>query len=354
MHLNQLGWSDFFAASFAQHQAEGYTVGRVALTYKQSYILYTECGEVSAEVAGKLRHQATNPQDLPAVGDWVVIQLRAAERQATIHQVLPRKSVFSRKTAGTKTQAQIIATNIDTLLLVVGLDGDFNLRRLERYLVLAWDSGAAPVVVLNKADICPEVEQRILEVEAIALGVPIVVLSALNQQGLDALYPYLQVGKTVALLGSSGVGKSTLTNQLVGKPIQAVQAVRESDQKGRHTTTHRQLIPLPIGGLIIDTPGMRELQIWAGDEGFQETFADIEEIADQCRFRDCQHQDEPGCAVQRSLEMGLLDASRLLSYHKLQKEMDYLARKQDQRAQLAEKQKWKQIHKAMRNQQKRW
>ncbi|MEH2298369.1 MAG: ribosome small subunit-dependent GTPase A [Nostoc sp.] len=242
---------------------------------------------------------------------------------------------------------------MDTVFLVSGLDGDFNPRRVERYLIMAWESGANPVVVLNKADLCNSLEEYLAQVEAVALGVPIAVLSATNHQGLDALKPYLQPGQTVALLGSSGVGKSTITNQLQGASVQVVQPVRRGDNRGRYTTTHRELILLPTSGLIIDTSGMREIQIWAGDEGLQETFADIETLAQKCHFRNCQHNNEPGCVVQQALAEGELDYSRFFSYQKLQKELDYLTRKQDQRAQLAEKERWKKIHKAMRNHHKR-
>jgi len=353
VNLELLGWNSFFSKSFESHCQEGYTVGRVALEHKNTYILYTEQGELSAEVTGKMRYRASGRQDFPAVGDWVVISVRDAQKRATIHAVLPRKSKFSRKTVANKIEEQIVATNIDTVFLVSGLDGDFNLRRIERYLILAWESGANPVIILNKADLCDDVERCREEVEAIALGVPIVVLSAVNNQGLDALISYLSKGQTVALLGSSGVGKSTITNQLVGRIVQSIQAVREGDDRGRHTTTHRELILLPSGGLLMDTPGMREIQIWAGDEGLQETFADIKTLAMQCRFHDCQHEHEPGCAVQQALEDGTLDYQRFLSHQKLQKELDYLARKQDQKAYLAEKEKWKKITKSLRKNKKR-
>jgi ribosome biogenesis GTPase len=353
MNLELLGWNSFFSKSYEGHSQEGHTVGRVALEHKNNYILYTEQGELSAEVSGKLRYQATERQDFPAVGDWVVISVREAQKTATIHAVLPRKSKFSRKTVGTKTEEQIIATNVDTVFLISGLDGDFNLRRIERYLILVWESDANPVIILNKADLCEDVEQCREAVEEIAFGVPIIILSAVNNQGLDALIPYLNQGQTVALLGSSGVGKSTITNQLAGKAIQSVQAVRQGDDRGKHTTTHRELIILPSGGLLMDTPGMREIQIWTGDEGLQETFADIKSLAMQCRFHDCRHEQEPGCAVQEALADGSLDYQRFLNHQKLQKELNYLTRKQDQRAALVEKEKWKKIHKSLRKHPKR-
>ena len=354
MNLELLGWNRFFSQHSPSHLESGYTVGRVALEHKNTYTLYTEFGELTAEVAGKMRHQATGRIDFPAVGDWVTISVRHEENKATIHEILPRKSKFSRKIAGAQTEEQIVATNIDTVFLVSGLDLDFNPRRIERYLILIWDSGANPVIVLNKADLCDAIAQRQAEVEAIAPGVPIIVLSALENQGLAALTPYLSKGQTVALIGSSGVGKSTLTNQLAGQSIQSVQSVRANDHRGRHTTACRELIILPSGGLLIDTPGMRELQMWTGNEGLQETFADITSLAACCRFRDCQHQNEPGCAVQQAIGEGTLEVRRFQNYQKLQQELNYLNRKQDQKASLVEKEKWKKIHKAWRRSPKRY
>ncbi|NEO32556.1 MAG: ribosome small subunit-dependent GTPase A [Symploca sp. SIO3C6] len=353
MNLESLGWNSFFANNFKKYCQEGYTVGRVTLEHKKIYTLYTEQGEVSAEVTGKMRYRTSCREDFPAVGDWVVISLTQTEKRAIIHAILPRQSKFSRKTVGIKTEEQILATNIDTVFLISGLDGDFNLRRIERYLVLVWESGANPVILLNKVDLCDDLEGCQQQVEGIAFGVPIVVLSALNNQGIDALAPYLSQGKTVALLGSSGVGKSTLTNQLMGREVQAVQSVRQGDSKGRHTTTNRELMLLPSGALLIDTPGMREIQIWAGNESFRDTFTDIEEIAKGCHFHNCLHDSEPGCAVQQALSEGTIDYQRFLSYQKLQKELDYLARKQDQKAYLDEKKRWKKISKSLRRIKKR-
>lgn len=348
MNLELLGWSNFFASSFEPYRHQEFSVARVAIQRKNTYVLYSEHGELTAEITGKLRHSAQNSEDYPAVGDWVVIRVGVSE-SATIHEILPRKSKFSRKTVGAKTEEQIVATNIDTVFLVSGLDGDYNLRRIERYLTLAWSSGANPVIILNKIDLCENLAQRLLEVESLALGVPIITISAANNQGLDDLKSYLKPGQTVALLGSSGVGKSTITNQLIGFAIASVQPVRSGDDRGKHTTTHRELITLPTGGLIIDTPGMREIQMWSSNQGLQSTFADIKTLATQCRFRNCQHINEPGCAVQQALLNSQLDYSRFESYQKLQKENNYTARKQDQKEYLAQKDKWKKITKTMRN-----
>ncbi|MEA5597140.1 ribosome small subunit-dependent GTPase A [Rivularia sp. UHCC 0363] len=349
MNLDLLGWNDFFASSFEPYRHQGFTVARVVIECRNNYILQSESVELSAEITGKLRYRAAERQDLPAVGDWVVIRSRETGVTATIHDILPRKSKFSRKTAGAKTAEQIVATNVDTVFLVTGLDGDFNSRRIERYLILAWESGANPVIVLNKADLCQNLEECLAEIAAVALSVPIVTISAANSQGLEQLKPYLQPGQTVALLGSSGVGKSTITNQLMGETVQTVQAVRQGDDRGKHTTSQRELMVLPSGGLIIDTPGMREIQIWTSDEGLSETFGDIEDLAQQCRFRDCQHQHEPCCAVQEALQTGKLDVSRFLNYQKLHKEIKHMEILQDQKEYIAEKQKWKKLTKTMRN-----
>ncbi|MBE9180669.1 ribosome small subunit-dependent GTPase A [Oculatella sp. LEGE 06141] len=348
MNLNQLGWNYSLGCQFQPYANAGFSAGRVAVEHRGAYILYTERGEVTAEVAGKLRYQANQADAFPVVGDWVVIQPNETEQRATIHQILPRTSKFSRKAAGTKTEEQVVAANIDTAFLVSGLDQDFNPRRIERYLLLAWESGVTPVIVLNKVDLCEDVDAALVAVGAIAPGIPTVVLSAVQQSGLEQLAAYLQPGKTVALLGSSGVGKSTITNQLLGTAVQKVRAVRQADHRGQHTTTRRELLLLPSGSLIMDTPGMREIQVWATESSLDETFADVQALAAQCRFRDCRHDREPGCAIQAAIASNLLDESRFYSYQKLGKELNYLARKQDQRAHLDEKARWKKITKSLR------
>jgi ribosome biogenesis GTPase len=341
--LESFGWNEFFANSFAPFAEQGYSAGRVMVQHKTQYELYTENGELRAETTGKMQYEARSKDDLPVVGDWVIMRPRE-KGMATIYGILPRKSKFSRKAAGKKTEEQIVAANIDTVFLVSGLDGDYNLRRMERYLVVAWESGANPVIVLNKVDLCNDIAQVMQEVDSIALGVPVVVMSALNDQGLDELLSYIKKGTTGALLGSSGVGKSTIINHLLGKEILKTQDVRENDDRGRHTTSRRELILLPSGGLLMDTPGMRELQLWGGDEGIKEAFDDIAALAQQCRFRDCRHGVEPDCAVQQALQDGALDPDRYESYLKLQKEIAYLHRKEDKVAELLEKERWRKIH----------
>ena len=310
MKLENLGWSDVFAHSFEPYANANYRVGRVAVAHRNQYRLYTELGERRATLTGKFRHQAQTTEDFPAVGDWVVTHCQSDaqqnaqsdnaqsdDAQVLIDAKLPRKSQVARQAPGSRTAAQVIAANIDTLFLVSGLDHDFNLRRIERYLAMAWRSAANPVIVLNKADLCEDLAAKQLALEEVAIAVPVVVLSALHQHNLEALAPYLQPGRTVALLGSSGVGKSTITNQLMGAAVQSTQAVRADDSRGRHTTTHREMLQLPSGALLIDTPGMRELQPWHDDSnltspaktGIGETFGDIEALSANCPLRHFKH-----------------------------------------------------------------
>lgn len=343
-NLHAYGWNEGFAEHFQAHAGAGFSAGRVVLEYNQFYRVITNDGELLAETTGKLRYNAQSRADLPVVGDWVVLKKRADQEYARIHAVLPRFSKFTRKTAGAKTEEQVVGANIDIVLLVTSLNQDFNPRRIERYLTVAWNSGAQPVVVLSKADLCDDVTDKVAAIEAVSNGAPVHALAAKRGQGIEALQAYFVPGQTVAVLGTSGVGKSTLINRLLGFDRQQVKEVREGDERGQHTTRHRELILLPTGGLVLDTPGMRELQLWEADEGVVQVFSDIEELAIQCRFSNCQHETEPGCAIRAALQDGTLEARRIENYRKLQQELAHLAQRQESYLEMRErKQKWKKL-----------
>lgn len=343
-NLELFGWSSYFE----EQLVEQYEAGRVLLEHKHMYRVMCEDGEYIAELSGKFRYDTALKGDYPAVGDWVAVTKLPNEKKVIIHQVLPRKSSFSRKVAGNKTEEQIVAANVDYLFLVNALNADFNIRRMERYLLLAYESGAMPVVVLTKSDLCSDVEQKVIETESIAIGVPIFAVDSLHNKGVESLQKFVETGKTIALIGSSGAGKSTLVNALMGMDIAKTGGIREDDSKGRHTTTHRELFQLENGGLVIDTPGMRELQLWEGNGAIHTAFSDVEEAAKRCKFRDCDHENEPGCAVLLAIEEGVLEEGRLLNYKKLQKEIAYAMRRQDPVLARAERDKWKKATKQHR------
>ncbi len=346
--LNSLGWSSQWKNAFLDAGEANGAPARVIREHRGVYALVSEAGEMLAEVTGRFRHRAQTRCDFPAVGDWVVSEQPAPSSRAVIHSVLPRRSAFVRRSAGAKSEEQVVAANVDTVFLVSGLDHDFNLRRIERYLTLAYDSGAAPVIVLNKADLHGNLEQARQQVEAVACGVPILLVSAATGMGLGALRAALPPGTTGALLGSSGVGKSTLVNAMLGRELLRTAAVREDDSRGRHTTTHRELIPLPGGAVLIDTPGMRELQLIGDDSSLARSFDEIAELGRQCRFKDCSHTEEPGCAVQAALADGRLDAERYESYLRQRKELRHHQMEQDVHMQIEEKKRWKAIHRSLR------
>lgn len=347
MSLQDYGWNEFFAEAFDKLEASDLDPARVTRAAANIFRVRGEAYHGQATLAGKLRHDAVTSAELPAVGDWVAIR-RSATGDARIDALLPRCSVLSRNVAGARTREQVVAANVDLVIVVMGLDGDFNLRRLERYLTAISESGARPVVLLNKTDLCDDLAARVGEAKSVALDVPVLPASCKHGDGIEAVRAEVGPGRTAVLVGSSGAGKSTLINLLLGKTVQPTRQTREDDDRGRHTTTHREMFRLPGGGLLIDSPGIRELQLWGGERSLSQAFDDVEALVRACRFRDCGHQSEAGCAVIAAVENGSLAAQRLESYRVLQKELRYLETKQSESAQRAQKQKWRETHREYR------
>jgi ribosome biogenesis GTPase / thiamine phosphate phosphatase len=345
--LSIYGWSDALQHDFEPFAARGLVPARILVQQRSLYRLVAETGELEGRLSGRFAHEAADG-GYPVTGDWVAVELK--DGVAVIAAVLPRATAFTRMAAGTAKDMQVVAANVDVALLAASLNADLNLRRLERYLATAYESGAEPVILLTKADVCADPEPLIESVRAIAAGAPVLAVSVRTGQGLAELSALLAPGKTAVLLGSSGVGKSTLVNALAGVEKMATREVREDDARGRHTTTHRELILLPTGALILDTPGMRELALWDAEAGvaaaFAETTAEVELLAQGCRFRDCAHDREPGCAVQAALADGLLDRERWASFQKLQRELAHTVRREDPIAREAERKRWASITKA--------
>ena len=337
--LEALGWNDRFAFAFEALADEGLAPGRLAADYGTKFLVQLAGSAPLATLGSALREAR-----LVAVGDWVAVRNKLDE--AEIRAVLPRQSAITREAPGSETAAQVIAANVDLVFIATSADTDFNLRRIERLMTVAYQSGAAPVIVLTKVDLnSPDPFEA--ELDTIAAGVPVVAVSGLTGAGIEAIRGYLSQGKTAVLVGSSGVGKSTLINRLLGDKVLRTADVHKSGQ-GRHTTSHRQLLKVPGGGLVIDTPGLREIQLWAGADALAEVFLDIEELALRCKFTDCRHETEPDCSVVAALEGGTLDASRLRSYRKLQRELRAIEVKADVRLQIEERRKWKLIHKSVK------
>jgi ribosome biogenesis GTPase len=336
--LEALGWDAAWAAELEQLGEDNLIPARVAAQHRGSFVVWSETGELRAKAAGRLYYAHDVGALLPAVGDWVA-GARPEGESTTISAILGRRSAFVRKQAGNSSEEQVLAANVEAAFLLAGLDDDFSVRRLERYIATAWESGAEPIVVLTKADLSPDVPAAVFEVETVAIGVPVHAISNVTGEGLEAVEAHLRPGRTVVLLGSSGVGKSTLLNRLAGTELMRTAALA-ADGTGRHTTPHRELVQLPTGALVIDTPGLRELQFWEGD--LRAAFEDIDSLAAECRFRDCAHVSEPGCAVLAAVDEGQMELDRLRSWRKFQRELESIAARTDKPLGAERKKRWKQ------------
>ena len=343
MSLSRWGWNPYFEAMWNETDRGNAVPARVVAQHRKCWRIAGAFGECLAEASGKLRLAAEARADWPAVGDWVSAEINGPCDFAVVRSVLPRRNQFTRKAPGKRIEEQVIAANVETALVISALDGDANPRRAERYIAQCWEFGVRPVLILNKADACEDALEKAAAMEGIALDVPVHVVSAITGEGMKDVERLLIPGQTLVMLGSSGAGKSTLTNRLLGESLQKVNDVRANDGRGRHTTTTRELFVLPGGALVIDTPGLRELQLWNGEEGLAQTFAEIHSLASQCRFTNCRHEAEPGCAVQAAVRAGALDSARLENQRKLIREQEFLRRKMDPEARSDEKQRIKRL-----------
>jgi ribosome biogenesis GTPase len=341
--LLRLGWTEHFERASKPYLDEGLEPARIAAQHKGSYAALTAAGELRAEVSGRLRHLAMHQSELPVVGDWVIVHRLPGENKALVHALLPRASTFARKVAGVVTEEHVLAANVDVYFLVSALDQPFNSRRMERYLTMAWEGAGTPVIVLTKADLCTDIDSACMQARAVAPETDIHITSVTTETGISDLATHLRPHRTGVFIGPSGVGKSSLVNHLVGHEKLLTKAIRE-DGRGRHTTTHRELVHLPAGGLVIDTPGIRELQLWDTDVGVDQTFADIRDLATECRFSDCAHDREPDCAVRAAVDDGRLSPKRLESYRKLTRELAWLERKRDKRRASEESRRWRKLN----------